>query len=304
MSRTVFFARRARVGGRGRVRGARTNSEGPRDADFTLKRTTQERDNLRAQLADEQARVAALQKQIAAANEEMQLGRAQVARLNETNRSLTDTNEELKGKLQTRATRELKRPEVPGSPLPPPIDAALQQLGERLRERVWYDRGRGAISFANDRMFDSGSDVVRSEAQPGLQALAAILEKPELAEYEVIVIGHTDATPITKPETLQKHPSNWHLSVHRALAVKDVLVQAGLSAGRVGVMGYGPERPVGDNPAQNRRVEIFIVRRGGVQPFQRSFRRGGVEAEARLPALRGHASACPGQTPVYFSISR
>ena len=98
--------------------------------------------------------------------------------------------------------------------------------------------------------------------------MARILASSELAEFEAIVIGHTDATPITKPETLEKHPTNWHLSVHRAIAVKDVLVKAGLPATRLGVMGYADNRPVGDNPAQNRRVEVFVVRRGGVQPFQ------------------------------------
>ncbi len=238
-----------------------------RDPEFELKRVTQERDTARTQCRDEQARAAALQKQLETTGEELKLAQAQAARLGETSKGLAEVNQELKAKLEERGQRALTRPEVPASPLPPAIDEALQQLAGRLRERVWYARGRGAISFANDRLFDSGSDVVRNEAQAGLQALATILQRPELAEYEVIVIGHTDAAPITKAETLQKHPSNWHLSVHRAIAVKDVLVKAGLSPARIGVMGYGPERPVGDDPGQNRRVEIFIVRKGGVQAF-------------------------------------
>ncbi len=238
-----------------------------RDPEFELKRTTEERNAARAQLRDEQARGAALQKQVESTGAELKLAQAEAARLGETNKTLAQANQELKTRLEQRATRELKRPEVPASPLPATVDEGLQQLADRLRERVWYERGRGAISFANDRLFDSGSDVVRNEAQAGLQALATVLQRAELAEYEVIVVGHTDASPITKPETLQKHPSNWHLSVHRALAVKDVLVKAGLSAARVGVMGYGPERPVGDDPAQNRRVEVFVVRKGGVQAF-------------------------------------
>jgi chemotaxis protein MotB len=249
------------------LNGCATTGE-TRDPEFELKRTSQERDNLKGQLHDEQARSAAWQKQAGTAAEQLKLAQAQIARLGETNQSLAQANDELKGKIEERAKRELKRPEIPGSPLPTATDTALQQLAEKLRERVWYDRGRGAISFANDRLFDSGSDAVRAEGQAGLQALAAIVDQPELADFEVIVVGHTDAAPITKADTLQKHPSNWHLSVHRAIAVKDVLVKGGVPSGRVGVMGYGPERPISDDAARNRRVEIFIVRKGGVQAFQ------------------------------------
>ncbi|MEW6249966.1 MAG: OmpA family protein [Planctomycetota bacterium] len=239
-----------------------------RNLEFELKRTGQERDGLRAQLQDERARSAALQKQVEAGAAELKLAQAQVARLTETNKGLQEAQTELKARLEQTGRRELKRPEVPASPLPAAVDTALQQLAERLRERIWYERSRGAISFANDRLFDSGSDQLRAEAEAGLQALATIAEAPDLSDYEIIVIGHTDASPITKPETLQKHPSNWHLSVHRAIAVKDTLVKAGVKPERIGVMGYGPERPAGSDPAQNRRVEVFIVRKGGVQPFQ------------------------------------
>lgn len=243
------------------------NANQRRDTEFELKRVTQERDGVQGQLRDEQARSAALQKELEGTDADLKLAQAQVARLRETHQSLTKLNDELKSKLEQRAQRELKRPDVPISPLPATADNAFGQLAERLRERVWYDRPRGAISFANDRLFDSGSDAVRSEALPGLQALATVLARPELEEYEFIVVGHTDAAPITRPATLEKHPSNWHLSVHRAIAVKDVLVQAGVSAARVGVMGYGPDRPVSDDPLQNRRFEVFVVRKSAVQAF-------------------------------------
>ena len=157
---------------------------------------------------------------------------------------------------------------MPASPLPPKTDEALQALAGKFGDRVWYERGRGAISFANDRLFDPGSDAVRADAHAALHELAGVLATPELADYEVIVVGHTDSSPITKPETLAQHPTNWHLSVHRAIAVKDVLVKAGLPVERLGVMGYADNRPVATDPARNRRVEVFIVREGGVQAFQ------------------------------------
>lgn len=244
---------------------AATNEPSPK---VVLQRVAQERDGLRRDLADEQAKSATLQKQLDDMEKEWTADRAKLSAQSEQLSRLVKSNQELSQLLESRATRPLERPAVSGSPLPTVIDEALQALTQKLGERVWYDRGRGALSFANDRLFEAGSDVVRAERETGLLEVAGILNKPELAEFEAIVVGHTDATPITKPETVAKHPTNWHLSVHRAIAVKDVLVKAGVPADRVGVMGYADQRPVSGDPARNRRVEIFIVRKGGIQPFE------------------------------------
>ena len=236
--------------------------------EFQLHKAEQEREALRQQLSSEQARGVALQKKIDGQDEELKLTRAEVGRLGDQVSKLTQHNQELEAIFAQLKSAELKRPEVPASPLPSATDAALQAFATKLGDRVWYDRGRGAVSFANDRLFDAGSDMVRTDAQAGLHDLAGVLARPELADFEVIVVGHTDATPILKPETQTKHPTNWHVSVHRAIAVREVLEKAGLPAGRMGVMGYADQRPLGSDPAQNRRVEVFIVRKGGIQPFQ------------------------------------
>ncbi|NCF41171.1 MAG: OmpA family protein, partial [Planctomycetia bacterium] len=60
-----------------------------------------------------------------------------------------------------------------------------------------------------------------------------------------------------------KHPTNMHLSTHRAISVRDALVKDGIAANRVQVAGYGEFRPVAENgkrgSATNRRVEIFLT---------------------------------------------
>ncbi|MEW6198544.1 MAG: OmpA family protein [Planctomycetota bacterium] len=237
------------------------------DAEFQLRKVEQERDSLRLRLSSEQARSTALEQRLDTEQQQSGAARAEAGRLREQIDKLNQHTQELVAALERIRQRELTRPAVPASPLPPAADEALQDLAARLAGRVWYERDRGAVSFANDRLFDSGSDAVRPDAVAGLRELVAVLERPELADYEVVIVGHTDATPITRPETLARHPSNWHLSVHRAIAVKDVLAQAGFPAVRLGVMGYGDQRPISDDPARNRRVEVFIVRKGGVQPF-------------------------------------
>ena len=238
-----------------------------RDPEFELRKAEQEKSVLTQRLTDEQAKSVALQKRIEVEQTEWQLNRNKVASLRDELTTLTQRYDELKKIIDERKNRPLDRPAVPAAALPDELDQALQKLAGKYADRVWYDRSRGAVSFANDRLFDAGSDVVRAEALPGLQELAGVLTKAPADEFELIVVGHTDETPISKPETLAKHPSNWHLSVHRAIAVQQVLMKAGLPASRFGVMGYAEYRPVGTDPAQNRRVEVFVARNGGAQPL-------------------------------------
>jgi hypothetical protein len=60
-----------------------------------------------------------------------------------------------------------------------------------------------------------------------------------------------------------QHPTNMHLSAHRAISVRDALVSDGVTANRMQVAGYGEFRPIVPNgangAAQNRRVEIFLT---------------------------------------------
>jgi chemotaxis protein MotB len=238
------------------------------DREFQLHKVEQERDVLRQRLSSEQAKGVALEKQLDTTDQQLQLTRAEVGQLGDQVEKLTQHQQELEAVFARLKSAELKRPEVPPSPLPNATDAALQAFTTKFGERVWYDRGRGAVSFANDRLFDAGSDDVRTDARVALHDLAGVLAQAELADFEVIIVGHTDATPIIKPESQARHPTNWHLSVHRAIAVREILEKAGLPASRLGVMGYADQRPLGSDPAQNRRVEVFVVRKGGIQPFQ------------------------------------
>jgi chemotaxis protein MotB len=228
------------------------------ELEFRHQKLQSERDSLQAALKDEQAKSAALADRLATAEAEARRDRLT---------QLQQKYDELNALIEQRAGRPAQRPAVSAALLPAELDQALEQFAAKFSHRVWYDRGRGAITFANDPLFEPGSDVVRTEALVALQELAAVAAAALPADYDLTIVGHTDDTPITRPDTLARHPTNWHLSVHRAIAVKDVLVSAGLGAERIGVMGYGPERPVGDERSRNRRVEIFFVPRGSVQSF-------------------------------------
>ena len=86
---------------------------------------------------------------------------------------------------------------------------------------------------------------------------------PAAAKFHVYVAGHTDDIPIRLSR--DRHPNNWYLSVHRAVAVQQVLTKAGLADERIGTMGFSKYHPVVANAPneggarENRRVEIWIV---------------------------------------------
>jgi chemotaxis protein MotB len=238
-----------------------------RSLEFRIERLENERDTCQTALRDERARADALQTRLAEKSRELSAAQAEVHLYRERVAQLETERDQLRDVVTAGAQQPLARPEVKVSPLPEPLDEALRAFADRFQQRVDYAIGRGAITFSSDALFESGSDQLQSVAFAALDALAKVLEQHMPTDHEVVVVGHTDDAAITRPETLAKHPSNWHLSVHRAIAVKNVLTKAGLSAERVGVMGYGPNRPRSSNRALNRRVEVFIIRRGDVQNF-------------------------------------
>lgn len=156
---------------------------------------------------------------------------------------------------------------ISGPKLPEQLDSALKRFANEHPSAVSYDSQRGTIKWQSDLLFALGSDVVKASSMEALRSFSDIIKSSAADAFEVIVIGHTDSRPIVKDSTRRKHPTNWHLSAHRAISVGNILQKFGYSAERVGVMGYGEFRPVADNSAedsarQNRRVEIYLVPRG------------------------------------------
>lgn len=150
-----------------------------------------------------------------------------------------------------------------GPLLEPEIDTALIELAESSN-LITYESDRGMVKFQSDLTFALGSADVNPKATDSLKKLANILNSPTGKKYTARVVGHTDNVPIGKPATRAKHPTNEHLAVHRAIAVKNELKQAGVTPSRVGIAGYGEYRPIASNGPKgneaNRRVEVFLIR--------------------------------------------
>ena len=148
-------------------------------------------------------------------------------------------------------------------PLPVELEMALDHLASAYPELLSFDADHGLLRFSSDFTFDLGSAELRSDAESTIVTLADILNSDEASSFELRLIGHTDNVPVERAITLQRHPTNVHLSVHRAISVRDLLVAAGIDAARIQVAGYGEFRPIVANgkkgAAQNRRVELVMV---------------------------------------------
>ena len=151
-----------------------------------------------------------------------------------------------------------------GTPLPAEMNVLLQDFA-KTSDMVDFDAATGMLKFKSDLLFDSGSDVVKAGAKESISALAGIMNSDEGERFDVVIVGHTDDMPIKKAATLKNHPTNWHLSVHRAISVERMLDSSGIAPDRMAVKGYGEYRPVEPNKpgkkgnAANRRVEVFII---------------------------------------------
>ncbi|MEA3225251.1 MAG: OmpA family protein [Planctomycetota bacterium] len=151
--------------------------------------------------------------------------------------------------------------------LPVELSTMLEDFANQ-HDMVTYDSSRGIVKFKSDLTFERGSDTVASSAIAAVKTLTGILNSAEARKFDVVVAGHTDDIRIARPETRAKHPTNWHLSVHRAIAVKDVMENSNLEPKRLSVRGFGEYRPIEANlpnkkgNPKNRRVEIFIVAQG------------------------------------------
>jgi len=171
--------------------------------------------------------------------------------------------------LEEMAGKNLAPIAIVGAKLPAPLDNALKKFAEEHPGEVAYDAARGSVKWKADLLFPLGSDEVKTGSVDSLKGFVDILKSPAASDFEIVVVGHTDTRPIVRTETKTKHPSNWHLSTNRAVAVAGILQKNGYPSGRVGAMGCSEYRPVADNSSeaggsQNRRVEIYLVPVGSI----------------------------------------
>ncbi len=144
------------------------------------------------------------------------------------------------------------------SPPPPP-----ERPGDGEPEVTEDEEGdamlrQGAIVITERVTFEVGSAEIRSESLGILDDVAALVFRHDDIRM-LRVEGHTDDVGDAQ--------MNLRLSQERAASVVDYLIDQGVEPDRLDYLGYGEERPVGDNStedgrAENRRVEFNILEMG------------------------------------------
>ena len=142
-------------------------------------------------------------------------------------------------------------------------DALKDSVSDMSSAMPWIDasvsENEVTISLEGSVAFDPGVADINSKAFPALKGIGKLINKIPNA---VRVEGHSDNVPISTP----KFPSNWELSIARAVNVAKYLIEhANVSPLRLSASGYGDSRPLFPNDtakhkAKNRRVEIVLLR--------------------------------------------
>jgi chemotaxis protein MotB len=136
-------------------------------------------------------------------------------------------------------------------------------LGDRPELRVVGDR----FVFQSELLFPAASAELSAAGQAQIRQIARLLNEiapriPPGTPWILRVDGHADRNPIRGG----RFADNWQLSAARALAVAQLLIEAGLPANRVAATAFGDQQPLdeADTPeahARNRRIELRLTDR-------------------------------------------
>ena len=140
----------------------------------------------------------------------------------------------------------------------------IEKLREQIKKKGLEDKisieeegGEVYIQMKDDMMFHSG----KAELKPTYFNLLSLIAKTFLADAKQIrVEGHTDNLPIQTKE----YPSNWELSIQRALnVVRHFVNHENIHPAKLIIAGFGEHKPIAandspDNRAKNRRVLLNL----------------------------------------------
>ncbi|MCW8086351.1 peptidoglycan -binding protein [Sabulicella glaciei] len=136
-------------------------------------------------------------------------------------------------------------------------------LGDRPEVRVVGDR----FVFQSEVLFPPASADLSAAGVAQIRQLSRVLLElsqriPADVPWILRVDGHADRNPVRGG----RFASNWELSAARAIAVANLMIEAGLPANRIAAAAFGENQPLdaADTPeayARNRRIEVRLTDR-------------------------------------------
>ncbi|MCK6489999.1 MAG: OmpA family protein [Planctomycetes bacterium] len=132
----------------------------------------------------------------------------------------------------------------------------------------------GGVALPDDVAFAKGASSLTEAGDKAVARLATRLNEGANAGKAVLVVGHTDSSPVSRPATKEKYVDNWGLSAARAASVVRALEHHGIDAKRLQGGFRGQHQPrvavtaedkaekggkkAHDDKADDRRVEIYL----------------------------------------------
>ncbi|TCO77485.1 OmpA/MotB family protein [Marinisporobacter balticus] len=174
--------------------------------------------------------------------------------------TLTSENEKLKGEKASLAAKlfDLKNIETDVNTSEEDFITFLRENNLFSQVKIVQNEKGLLIRFKDSVLFNSGKADL-SEA--GYNVLNQIGDKLKTIDNDIVVEGFTDNVPIHTKE----FPSNWELSVSRAIqVVKFFTEDKAVDEKRISVSGFGERNSIDSNDtsegrANNRRIEITIL---------------------------------------------
>ena len=138
------------------------------------------------------------------------------------------------------------------------MESLILEKGLGKKMEVSVTREGVKVAFTGDIFFRTGKATLEPGIYNVLNELGKVISD---TKHPVRIEGHTDNIPIHT----KRYPSNWDLSVARAVNVLRYLVKKGyVKPGMISAVGYGPYRPVvpNDTPegrTRNRRIDVVFI---------------------------------------------
>ncbi len=142
------------------------------------------------------------------------------------------------------------------------IEKLLKQIlqidGKNSSLSISIDERGVTVHIQEELLFPSGESKLKRSSYIMLDSLSSALRK---IPNDIRVEGHTDNIPIAT----DLFPSNWHLSVSRAMNTGYYLIERHkFNPEKLSVVGYGDSKPIASNSTEknralNRRVDIVVL---------------------------------------------
>ncbi|MCY0998734.1 OmpA family protein [Myxococcus sp. MISCRS1] len=198
----------------------------------------------------------ALETRLTTSESRLTAGAAERRALQDQNAQLAALNEELarNSKKLAQAKEELEKKSSEYESLAQSLKSEISEGKIELSEL----KGRMTVQLKDKILFASGSARVGKE---GGEALKKIADALKSVQGKIIrVEGHTDDVPTGGGQ----FPTNWELSLARAMAVVRALQDAGVDPTTLSAAGYGQYQPIAvndspENRSLNRRIEIVLA---------------------------------------------